>query len=356
MRRVLAIAFAALLVALALVVRSRIDSGKAADEATANRPSGNLVCATELQAVCEQLGKDNPALTVRIEEAGVTYDELVKSGATATSAKIDAWLAPQPWPAMVDEARASASAQPLFDASSKVLARSPAVMVIWKDRLRALQGSCPGGVADWTCIGNASGDDWTTVGGEAGWGKVKPGIGPATNATGVFVFDQATEQYFAPDPYDRSTLESDSDYRAWATKLGQAAAATSQSGTSAVKQMTFLGRGPVDVAGTLESLALAAGVTTGRYKDELTILYPANATTADVVLAPARGSEPGGRVKQYLESNGGADAFARNGWRVDGRAPVPGVSTNDPPLPAGNGVPRAGILEAVRETWAEVQR
>lgn len=354
MRRVLAIGFAVLLVALALVVRSRIDSGKAADEATANRPSGNLVCATELKAVCAQLAKDNPAVTVRVEEAGITYKVLTASGFDPTAAKIDAWLVPQPWPAMVEEARRAASEPAALGDPSAVLGRSPVVLVGWNDRLAALQKSCAGGTVDWKCIGAVAGKPWTDAGGQPTWGAVKPGFGPFdVNATGLFVFAQATGQFLGRPDYARNDLD-DPAYAAWATQLVQAVPTFTPSAGTAVDQMLFSGPSSFDVAGSLEALA-AAPVTTGRYKDQLTILYPATAASADVVLAPVRGSEPGGRVKQLLESNAGAQALAQSGWRVDGQPSGPGVRS-DQPLPAsGNGLPRAGVLEAVRETWSSVQ-
>lgn len=354
MRRALAIGFAVILIGLALLVRSRRDAGEADREAEANRPSGTLVCATELRPVCEQLRADNPTLTVRVEEAGITYATLTKASFDPAAAKIDAWLVPQPWPAMVDEARQAASQPTALDPASKVIGRSPIVLVGWNDRLDALRTTCPNRVVDWNCIGDVAGRSWSEVGGQAAWGNVKPGIAGADSTTGVFSFAQGTGQFLGTPNYAANDL-ADGDYRIWAANLGQAATAAGVSTGSPLDQMLAVGRSSFDVAGSLEALA-AGPVTMGRDKSNLTILYPAPAASADVVLAPMRGSQPGGRVKQLLESNAGATALARNGWRVDGQPTTDGVRA-DQPLPAtGNGLPRAGVLQAVRDTWSEARR
>src|SRR4051794_7833817 len=145
----------------AFLFRSRADSKEAANVEAANRPTGTLVCTPELRAACEQLGKANPTMTTRVEDAGVTYAALVDPKLNRESAKIDAWLAPQPWPAMVDEQRTASTLDPAFGDTSKVLARSPIVTIVWNDRLEALKQSCPNGAVDWKCIGQVAGKPWT---------------------------------------------------------------------------------------------------------------------------------------------------------------------------------------------------
>jgi hypothetical protein len=207
-RRALAIIAAILMIGGAFLYRSRADSKDAEKAEEASRPTGTLVCTPELSAACDQLRKANPSLTTRVEEAGVTYATLVDPKANRDSAKLDAWLAPQPWPAMVAEQRTASSLDPLLAEPSKVLARSPIVMVVWKDRLAALERTCPAGTADWKCVGTVAGKPWTEAGGDASWGAVKPGHGPPDrSAAGLFTFAQATGQYLGRTDYARNDLD-----------------------------------------------------------------------------------------------------------------------------------------------------
>jgi len=353
-RRALAIIAAILMIGGAFLFRARADSKQADAVDEANRPTGTLVCTPELAPVCDQLHKANPTLSTRVEEAGVTYAALTDPKATRDGAKIDAWLAPQPWPAMVDEQRKTASLDPMFGDASKVLARSPIVTVIAKDRLAVLQHFCPGGTVDWKCVGQVASKPWTDAGGEASWGAVKPGHGaPDKSASGLFTFAQATGQYLASTDYARNDL-ADGNYRLWANQLEQAVPTFSPSAGSAVAQMVSFGRSSFDVAGAIEANAgpLIAG---SREKANLSILYPAPVATADVVLVPLRGSDPGGRMKQLLESSQGQEALGQSGWRVDGQPTVAGVDATVVLDPQKTNVPRAGVMLALRDVWSQVK-
>jgi hypothetical protein len=352
-RRALAIIAAILMIGGAFLYRSRADSKDAEKAEEASRPTGTLVCTPELSAACDQLRKANPSLTTRVEEAGVTYATLVDPKANRDSAKLDAWLAPQPWPAMVAEQRTASSLDPLLAEPSKVLARSPIVMVVWKDRLAALERTCPAGTADWKCVGTVAGKPWTEAGGDASWGAVKPGHGPPDrSAAGLFTFAQATGQYLGRTDYARNDLD-DPDYRVWANQLEQAVPTFTPSTGSAVGQMLSFGRSSFDVAGSIEANAGPA-IAGSREKDALSILYPAPVATADVVLVPLRGSDAGGRVKQLLESTAGLQALSQTGWRVDGQPTIPGVNTTIVLDPQTN-LPRAGVMAALRDVWKEVK-
>lgn len=341
------------MIGLAVLIRSRLDARENDAAVTAERPTGTLVCSTELRRVCDQLKAANETLQVRVEDAGTTYATLTAATFQRDAAKIDAWLVPQPWPAMVDEARQRGSLEPALVETSRTLARSPAVIVIWRDRRDALAKSCPGGTVDWRCIGNAAGKPWTDVGGQVSWGSVKPGHPPPDkSATGLFVFGQATGQYLGRADFARNDLD-DADYRVWANGLEQAIPTFTPSAGSAFDQMLFSGRSSFDVAGALEASAGPA-VRASRDKDALSIEYPAAGVTADVVVVPVRGSDSGGRVRALLESTGSGEILARDGWRVDGQPSPEGVRT-DLALPDGNGLPRAGVLQALRDVWAEVR-
>ena len=101
----------------------------------------------------------------------------------------------------------------------------------------------------------------------------------------------------------------------------------------------------------------AAGpmVTASRDKDRLSILYPSPATTADVVVVPVAENGRGGRLSRLLQSNEFAQVLAGAGWRVDGQPLAPGLDASYE-LPAESGLPRAGVLEALRALWIETVR
>lgn len=341
------------MIAAAVFVRGRIDQGASDSASASGRPTGVLVCTPELRKVCDQLKTANPDLTVRVEDAGTTYAALTSGAALTDATKVDAWLAPQPWPAMVDEARQRAGRDAAFDAPSGVLARSPMVMVVWTDRLVALKGSCPGGAVDWACVGTDAGRAWTDVGGDAAWGAVKPGHPPADkSATGLFTFALATGEKLGRTDYSRNDL-SDAAYREWATNLEQNVPTFTPSAGTALDAMLSQGRSSFDVAGAIEATA-GPSVAASREKDNLAILYPAPVTTADVVLAPTKGNESGARIKRLLESAPAAAALAQAGWRVPGQPAAAGIDAGQA-LPDPNPLPRAGVLQAVRETWTEVK-
>ncbi len=346
MRRALAIIAAALMIGLALLVRSRLDSNKT--EAAA--PSGTLVCATELQAACEQLAATNPSVTVRIEAAGVTLDKLSAGGATAAGTQIDAWLVPQPVPAMVDEARKAAALEPVLEQPSKVLARTPVVFTIWNDRDAALQSFCPQGDVTWTCIGSVAGQPWSSAGGQGTWGNIKAGLPtPDTSATGLLALAQASEQKLGRPDY--ASNDFDQSFQDWLTALKRSGATTSAQ--TPLEQMLSTGPATFAVAGSIEATAGPAVQGAARYKDKLANHYPAPVATADLVVVPVRGSEAGGRVQSLLESDEAAGVLARNGWRVPGQSSAPGVT--DTALPDTNGLPRAGVMLALRDAWKEVK-
>ena len=341
------------MVATALFIRTHRETKVQDEKVDQARPAGTLVCVTELRKVCDQIRSAHPTMSTRVEDAGVTYAALVAPNVTPDSAKIDAWLVPQPWPSMVEEKRGLAGLDPIFGDASGVLGRSPLVLAVWKDRLGALQKSCPQGSVDWKCLGTVAGKPWSDVGGEAAWGQVKPGHpAAANNATGLFVFAQATQQFLGNATYARQDLE-DGNYRTWAGNLEQNIPTFTPSSGTALDQMLSQGRSAFDVAGSIEAFAGPA-VSTSRDKDNITILYPSPVATADLFVIALRGSDPGGRVKAVLESASSAQVLAQNGWRVAGQPSATGVS-GDPALPVGNGLPRAGVLQATRETWADIQ-
>lgn len=354
MRRLLAVVAAVLLIVIAVVIRSRLNSGTSNDGKGSTNQTATVVCVTELKKVCDQLHAKQPSVDVRVEEAGTTLATLSAAGFDREKANIDAWLAPAPYTQMVNEARARASLQPVLADPSRTLARSPLVLAIWNDRIDALHKACPGGDVTWKCVGDFAGAPWAEHGGDARWGVLKPGHPPPDkSATGLLVLAQASGQDLGRPDYASNDLD-DPAYRAWLQQLEQAVPTFTPSAGTALDQMLFTGPSAFDLAGSIEALA-GPSVVASRDKDKLAILYPSPVATADIVLVPLVGSEQGGRVKSVLESNDGAEALAQNGWRVTGQPAAAGVRA-DQALPDGNGLPKPGVLEALRQTWSEVVR
>ena len=120
----------------ALVVRGRLD-----DENVDAGQVYRLVCAADLDRVCADLDDAFPGrVDVTVEGAGATADRLRRLDGDP---ELDGWLVADPWPALVDEARRAGSLPPLFATEAAPLARSPLVIVAWKDRAAALARRVP---------------------------------------------------------------------------------------------------------------------------------------------------------------------------------------------------------------------
>ena len=359
MKRLGALLVAALMITVAVWGRGRLDDKSSGPSTDSAGDTATLVCATELQAACETLARGHSDLTVRIEEAQVTLTRLAVPGfdpATATGAdRIDGWLVPQPWPAMLAEQRQRAgSGGALLDDPSTVLARSPLVIAIWNDRRDALSARCEGGTITWKCIGEVAGTPWGTTAPLDTWGAVKPGHpDPDQTAAGLLALGEATAGWFGTASFASNDF-TDPAFRAWFERLERAVPSFPTPPRTPLDAMLFAGPSAFDLAGSTEAAAGPA-ISSSRDKERLGILYPAPLTTADVVLAPVTGSQAGGRLMKLMQSHDGAAALAGAGWRVDGQPSAPGIP-DQPALPAENNVPRAGVLQALRSLWNEVVR
>jgi hypothetical protein len=349
----------ALLLAMAMIGgalwgRARLDGpGGGTTGSTSSGRGGTVVCASELEAACQSLTKRHPELKVVIEEAQTTLERLVAAPTDAAALGFDGWLVPQPWPAMAAGQRQQTGATSLMDEPSPVLARSPLVIAAWNDRRDALQQRC-GAEITWKCIGQAAGDPWATTGPPSTWGVVKPGHPtPARTAAGLLALSEATASWFGTTNYASNDF-TDPAFRGWFTKMERSVPSFPAPPRTPLDEMLFTGPASFDLTGSTEAAAGPA-IATSRDSGRLSILYPAPLTTADVVLAPVSGSAAGGRVLKLIESNEGADALAAAGWRVDGRASAPGIP-DQPTLPAEAGLPKPGVLQALRSLWVEVVR
>ncbi len=329
----------------ALLIRSRLDSSGDADRLEASRAV--VVCSPELKPVCDQVGRDHPEIEVTVEDALATVERLSAPSFSRETTPLDAWLAPQPFARMVDENRSFAGLDPIFEPTGRVLARSPLTITIWNDRLAALVTTC-GGEVSWRCIGEHAGQAWSEIGGQQSWGKLKPGFpSPTTAATGLLVITQASADELGRTDFARNDL-TDPGYLAWLDQLKRAVPTFAPSTGSALTQMLFSGRASFDLAGSTEAQS-APAVATSRDKNELTVIYPAPAVTADVVLVPLRGAGAGEHAREVFGSDETGSALAANGWRVDGQPAADGVGSG--PLPDTDGLPAPGVVQALHDVW-----
>jgi len=320
--------------------------------------SVRLLCTTELEAACTQLAEHDGDVSVTVEAAGTTAQSLVALPDNQRP-DFDAWLAPSPWPQMVDVQRRGK--RPLFAKPSDPVGRSPLVVAVRADRKPVLDATPPcNNAVDWKCIGAVAGRPWTDLpGGQAAWGTVKPGYGdPTVDATSLLVLSQASSEFLDNSDYSRSDLQDNNDYLDWLAGLERAVPKLAPSAAGPFAEMLqALPTATYDMVGTTEAdagPALAAAAPERR--QQLTLLYPEPVVTADVVVAAVAAS-PNRDGADGLGGNSElAAALARTGWRVPGQPAARGVR-DTPALPRGSGLPTdPGSLVALQETWQGVPK
>jgi hypothetical protein len=338
------------MVLVALWIRGRID------ENGGGGATVRLLCTTELEAACTDLGESSD-VSVTVEPAGTTAQSLVALPDDQRP-DFDAWLAPAPWPQMVDVQRRGK--RPLFAEPSDPIGRSPLVLVARADRAPVLEGApvCNGKV-DWKCLGAVAGRSWTDLpGGQAAWGSVKPGPGdPTLSATALDVASQATSEFLDTTDYARDDLEND-QYLDWVSGIERAVPKLPPTAASPFTDMLQqLPTATYDVVGTTEAEAGPgiAGAAPDRRR-ALTLLYPEPVVTADVVLTAVAKGRSQDDAEDLAGDSDLAAALARHGWRVPGQSSARGVR-DAPALPRGSGLPPdPGALVALQETWRGVPR
>lgn len=316
MRRLFAVVAAAAMVAGSIAIRSRLDR----QEEDRTNPL-RVVCAAELGTVCDALRRTSAQVTV--EPAPATADRLGR----AEDAGLDGWLAPAPWPQIVDGRRRPLGLLPLFGDVSPPLGRSPLVIVMRRD----VADRCGTG---WKCLGEA-----------AARNQAKPGHpDPGDNGLGALVLGQAAAGYFGRAT-DLSTIDLDDPaFAAWFRALERATPALI-SGGSPLNEMLGTNFAAYDAVGTIEAEA-APVIAQSAVRDRVTLLYPEPMATVDVVLAGS-----GSRLREVAGGDTVRKALADAGWRMDARA-----TNTGPPLGPTNGLPSPGFIDALRSRAEEVRR
>ena len=227
------------------------------------------------------------------------------------------------------------------------------MVVIWNDRRDALAPRCGSATITWTCIGDVAGTPWGADPPQDTWGSVKPGQpAPDQTAAGLLSLGEATSSWFGSATFASNDF-SDQAFRTWFERLERAVPAYPVPPRTPLDDLLFTGPSSFDLAASTEAAAGPA-VSSSRDSGRLSILYPAPLTIAEVVAAPVAGSRAGAQLMSLMQSDEAAAALARSGWRVEGQPPAAGVGTE--PLPDDAGVPRAGVLEALRSLWLQVVR
>ena len=285
--------------------------------------------------------------TIRRRHRGLAVDTHRR-----TNFEYDGWLTTARDAEIVRDARTRAQLSAVLGSPLGPIARTPLMLAIWKDRAAALSDRC-GGTVTWKCLGDVAGLRWSSLGGDAAWGDVKPGhADPQATGEGLAIIGQAASQYFGRS--DLSTADyDDGGFLDWFTQLERAVPSGAGVGDeSDFVRMLTAGPSVYDVVATTEAEAgpLLANSARDR-RDAVTLLYPAPVATLDIVFAPVAGRDTG--LQDTVTGDDGRAALAHAGFRVDGEDRPLGVPDR-PPLPTKSNLPDAGSLSALLQTWREV--
>jgi hypothetical protein len=303
-------------VAVALIVgafflrRNVIEGGDNEPDATDGPDSAaELVCVTELDAVCEALGDSDPELSVTVEDARVTLDR-VAAGET-----VPLWLTFEPFPAMAGSL-----------AAGDVLAASQLVVGTRSPRQAELSTRCAN-QALWRCVGDLAGEAWN----EPPPGQIEPSVGDAArSASGLASFAAAVAGYFGAPQF--STVElSDPSFLAWVRPFVDAVPVEELTAGTPVGTM-LTRQSAVNVAGTSDAEITALGEPGTNVERS----YPEPSMWLQAVLAAPAGAG----VPDDLTADATA-ALLDTGW--------------ERPDPSHTPLPSATTMLALRGLWEEIQ-
>jgi hypothetical protein len=334
LRRLLAVAAAAVMVVGAAAARHRINV-----HTTETTAQLSLECATELADVCTRLQQAaGSRLQVHTGPPGALADAL--SSSTTEAVRFDGWLVPAPWPAIVNDARRRSGQPAALRTASAPLAHSPLVLVMWTERARVLAARCPNAAITWKCVGDNAGTAWGAIGGQTAWGPIKPGhADAAATGEGLLALGQATASYFGRPDLSAADLEDDG-YQSWLARLERAIPNFTPAGDTPLQAMAVQGPSAYDVVGTTEAEAKPLLAVSAR-RDLQLLASPPDADLAVVLVAPT-GARHADVLRKLVTGSKGRDAFTATGWRAGA------------PPAAHRGEPDAGTLAALRAEWRRV--
>jgi hypothetical protein len=335
------------MIVTAVLVRGWLDDGGSSgddDDPPDDAGGSVLACDTSLEAVCEQLADEVDGLEIVIEDAADTRARLEAGDARPDDVGIDGWLTLSPLPDIVSEQRDRGGLPAILGEPSAPVARSPLVLVGWTERMLALEAEC--GAVDWKCIGDRAGAPWESFGGSPGWGRVEPGIDDLEDdATALLVGGQAATSFFEGPGFASNDFET-GGFRSWWRDLLDSVPNFPAVGGTVLDQMLAAGPASYDVVGATEAHAVPT-VDSSRESDQVAVSYPSPMATADVVLVPVVETDGADRLVDLAGDARLTEALIAAGWRVEGE-PLPDLIDPDVTLPPDNGLPRPGVLEALR--------
>ena len=346
----------ALLGALAMIgaaagVRTAIDGDGGGTTTSSDAPL-RLLCARELQDVCDDLASrtDVRVTVVSAPESIATLSSV--ADADVRRLGFDGWLTYDHDAEIVRDTRRRAALRPAIGVPSDPIGRSPLVLAVWKDRASVLTARC--GELGWTCIGDVAGTPWSAIGGDPGWGSVKPGhADPAATGDGLAVIGQAASQFLGNVNPSRDDYADDT-FLEWFGRLERSVPRGLTAASSPFERMLTAGPAAFDAVGTTEAEAgpLLARSAADR-RDQVRLLYPAPVATIDVVYTPVVGTRGADALRDLVTGDEGRSALAHAGWRVPGVARARGIPAS-PALGRRANLPDAGSLVALLETWREL--
>ncbi len=369
MKRVIAVLAAAAMITLALVIRGAISANGGDDTADNPRDGAGegltIICGPELLAACNTIAEDLEGVSVSQMDEWATAEALITGETELTANRV--WLAAGNWPAIAAAGQTGAVAGATTNiseiVSSEVLARSPAVMIGRTDQMEAAGTAC--GTVDWSCVGSAAGKQWTALGGQDTWGRVKIALPDVAAGPGMVSVNQSVASQVGTSNFATNDLD-EPGVTAWFDHLAESSAANSGSTTPLVE---FISRpNQLSIVGALESDAMQELEGTAR-AGSLTVVAPEPVASADVQLwAPDDAS-----LKNAIDELGEErlrKALAATGWRTpkgadgseDLSAPSEAGSIDadmaslDTPLPeigapGNSGLPSPGTIFTVNDRW-----
>jgi hypothetical protein len=325
-KRLAAALAAVAMVAGALLVRGALDG----DDPDAGGGGSEvpeqlrLTCATEMEDICEVLADRVAGVELTVEDPGVTADALAELAA-GDDPGFDAWLADGPWAAMVADDRSFAGVDgEVLGEPSKVLGRSPAVIVVRSSRQAELTEACDGAVS-WRCIGDQA----------ATW---RIGLASPDRGDGLVPLAEATGSYFGTTGYSTVDFE-EPGFTTWFDALTGLSTRT-QLGTQSALATALTRTGTFDVVGALESQTSLL-----RDRDDWSTIYPEPMSTADVQLVPRDGLDADELIDR-LGAEQLRDVLLEGGFR-----PATAQDEQSTSLPPEANLPSAGVLNALRDLW-----
>ncbi len=324
-----AVVAVALIVGAVVLRRAVLDGDDATSQAATTPPTstaaaGELVCVTELGALCRTLAPQLPDLTIRVEDAGVTLDALaaLPDGETAPL-----WLTIQPYPEMVDSLRAGARLQPLGGSVEALAASRLAVALPTDGRADVLAAVCAEEPL-WRCIGNHAGAPWTDFGGEPDWRTVRPSLGLVDRqAVALASLAVAVAGYLGTPDVASAAWESDPAFTPWFSRLSGAVPTSTLSAGTPLATMVVKA-GALDIAATADEEVAALG------GDRFAVNYPEPSMWVEAVLATPDGVTVPAGITATLEQ-----ALTASGW--------------EPPDAATQSLPSATTMLALRTLWQQ---